>query len=60
MLERLLLASTVTWLLYLSLQLGESPMTPNTMNQTATHVPIEQLESPSHDPNFGDFTVAQK
>ena len=60
MLERFLLASTVTWLLYMSLQLGQSPVTPNTMNQTANHVTVEQLETPSGNPRFGKFTVAQK
>lgn len=60
MLERFLLASTVTWLLYMSLQLGQSPVTPNTMNQTANRVTVERLETPSDHPRFGKFTVAQK
>ncbi|MDJ0600552.1 MAG: hypothetical protein QNJ37_17125 [Crocosphaera sp.] len=60
MLERFLLASTVTWLLYVSLQLGQSPMTPKTMNQTANHVTIEKLMVYPHDSHFSDFTVAQK
>ena len=60
MLERFLLASTVTWLLYVSLQLGQSPVTPNAMNRTANHVAVEDVESFSDNPKFGQFTVAQK
>ncbi len=60
MLERLLLASTVTCLLYLSLQLGQSPGTPNVANQTASHVPIERSIDSEQNENFPEFTVAQK
>lgn len=60
MLERFLLASTVTWLLYMSLQLGQSPVNPNAMNQMANHVTVEELEISPHNPNFGKFTIAQK
>ncbi|MDJ0845423.1 hypothetical protein [Crocosphaera sp.] len=44
----------------MSLQLGESPVTSNTMNQTANRVTVERLETPSDHPRFGKFTVAQK
>ncbi|MDJ0732023.1 MAG: hypothetical protein QNJ33_18760 [Crocosphaera sp.] len=60
MLERLLLASTVTWLLYVSLQLGQSPVTPDPINQTANRVPVEEQISSPRSPGFGNFTVAQK
>ena len=60
MLERFLLASTVTWLLYMSLQLGQSPVTPKAIHQTANRVTIEETMVYSHDPQFGKFTVAQK
>ncbi len=60
MLERFLLASTVTWLLYISLQLGQSPVTPNAVNQTANHVTVEEVEPHSDNPSLGKFTVAQK
>ncbi len=60
MLERFLLASTVTWLLYVSLQLGQSPVTPNTIHQTAKGVTIEEPMGSPHEPLFGKFTVAQK
>lgn len=60
MLERFLLASTVTWLLYVSLQLGQSPMTPNTMSQTANNVTVEKPMVSPNDSYFSNFTVAQK
>lgn len=60
MLERLLLAGTVTCLLYLSLQLGQSPGTPDVTNQTASKVPIERSIDSQENQNFPGFTVAQK
>ncbi|MEL4897680.1 hypothetical protein [Crocosphaera sp. Alani8] len=60
MLERFLLASTVTWLLYVSLQLGQSPMTPKAVDKTANRVTVEQVETHFNASSFGDFRVAQK
>ncbi|MDJ0510192.1 MAG: hypothetical protein QNJ64_13195 [Crocosphaera sp.] len=60
MLERLLLASTVTCLLYFSLQFGQSPGTPNVANQTASQFPIERSLDSEKNQNFPEFTVAQK
>ena len=60
MLERLLLASTVTCLLYLSLQLGQSPGTPDVANQMVSKTPIERSIDSRENQNFPEFTVAQK
>ena len=60
MLERFLLASTVTWLLYVSLQLGQSPVTPITIHQTGNSFTVEEQMGSPHEPHFSKFTVAQK
>ncbi|MGK7942717.1 MAG: hypothetical protein AB4062_21675 [Crocosphaera sp.] len=60
MLERLLLASTVTCLLYLSLQLGQSPGTPNVTTRTANQVPIERSLDSEQNESFPEFAIAQK
>lgn len=60
MLERLILAGTVTCLLYLFLQFGQSSVTPTQTNQTASYVqfqpsPIFKVDQPST-----NLTVAQR
>jgi hypothetical protein len=60
MFERLLLASTVTCLLYLSLELGQSPVTPNVTQPMASQSPVESPLVSDHNHNFPNFTVAQK
>ncbi|MEA5508988.1 hypothetical protein VB715_04350 [Crocosphaera sp. UHCC 0190] len=60
MLERLFLAGTVTCLLYLSLQLGQSSVTPTGTEQTASRVNIEHSSGFNVGSNTVNFTVAQK
>ncbi|HAC63146.1 MAG TPA: hypothetical protein DCF68_06295 [Cyanothece sp. UBA12306] len=58
MLERLLLASTVTCLLYLSGQIGQSSVTPIRTNQTFRYVTIDGSLMSNLQENQSQLTVA--
>lgn len=60
MLERLILAGTVTCLLYLFLQFGHSSMTPTQGDQTASYIISEHSPTLKTDRPSADLTVAQK
>ncbi len=58
MLERLLLASTVTCLLYFSVQVGRSSVSPTQTNRPFGYVTLEGSSLPDSRRAWADFTVS--